>query len=44
MENKKKNAENAWEKGIVNEIYEEIEKKKREYEKRMNLIEEIFKI
>ena len=44
MENKKKNAENAWEKGIVNEIYEEIEKKKREYEKRMNLIEAIFKI
>ena len=44
MENKKKNAENAWEKGIVNEIYEEIEKKKQEYEKRMNLIEAIFKI
>jgi len=44
MENKKKNAENAWEKGIVNEIYEEIEKKKREYEERMNLIEAIFKI
>ena len=42
MENKKKNAENAWEKGIVNEIYEEIEKKKREYKKRMNLIERIF--
>ena len=44
MENKKKNAENAQEKGIVNEIYEEIEKKKREYEERMNLIETIFKI
>ena len=44
MENKKKNAENAWEKGIVNEIYEEIEKKNREYEKRMKLIEAIFKI
>jgi len=44
MENKKKNAENAWEKGIVNEIYEEIEKKKREHEKRMDLIEAIFKI
>jgi len=28
----------------VNEIYEEIEKKKREYEERMNLIEAIFKI
>ena len=42
MENKKKNAENAWEKGIANEIYEEIEKKNREYEKRMNLIERIF--
>ena len=44
MENKKKNAENAQEKGIVNEIYEEIEKKKREHQKRMNLIEAIFKI
>ena len=44
MEKKKENAENAWEKGIVNEIYEEIEKKKREYEERMNLIEAIFKI
>ena len=42
MENKKKNAKNAWEKGIVNEIYEEIEKKNREYEKRMNLIEAIL--
>ena len=42
MENKKKNAENAWEKGIVNEIYEEIKKKNREYEERMNLIEAIF--
>ena len=42
MENKKKNAENAWEKGIENEIYEEIEKKKREYKKRMNLIEAIL--
>ena len=42
MENKKKNAENAWEKGIVNEIYEEIEKKKREHQKRMNLIEAIL--
>ena len=42
MENKKKNAENAWEKGIVNEIYEEIEKKSREYEERMNLIEAIL--
>ena len=42
MENKKKNAENAWEKGIVNEIYEEIEKKNREYEERMNLIEAIL--
>ena len=44
MEKKKENAENAWEKGIVNEIYEEIEKKKREHQKRMNLIETIFKI
>ena len=44
MEKKKENAENAWEKGIVNEIYEEIEKKSREYEERMNLIEAIFKI
>jgi len=44
MENKKKNAENAQEKRTVDEIYEEIEKKKREYEKRMNLIEAIFKI
>ena len=44
MEKEKKSAENAQEKGAVNEIYEEIEKKKREYEKRMNLIEEIFKI
>ena len=44
MKKEKKNAENAWEKGIVNEIYEEIEKKKREYEERMNLIEAIFKI
>ena len=44
MENKKKNAENAQEKRTVDEIYEEIEKKKREYEKRMNLIETIFKI
>ena len=43
MEKEKKSAENAQEKGIVNEIYEEIEKKKREYEKRMNLIETIFK-
>jgi len=44
MEKKKESAENAPEKGTVNEIYEEIEKKKREYEKRMNLIETIFKI
>jgi len=44
MENKKESVENAQEKGIVNEIYAEIEKKKREYEKRMNLIETIFKI
>ena len=44
MEKEKKSAENAREKGIVNEIYEEIEKKKREYEERMNLIEAIFKI
>ena len=42
MENKKKNAENAWEKGIVNEIYEGIKKKNREYEERMNLIEAIL--
>ena len=44
MEKEKKSAENAQEKGIVNEIYEEIEKKKREHQKRMNLIETIFKI
>ena len=44
MEKKKESAENAQGKGAVNEIYEEIEKKKREYEKRMNLIEAIFKI
>ena len=44
MKKEKKSAENAWEKGIVNEIYEEIEKKNREYEERMNLIEAIFKI
>jgi len=44
MENKKESVENAQEKGIVNEIYEEIEKKNREYEERMNLIEAIFKI
>ena len=44
MGKKKESAENAQEKGIVNEIYEEIEKKKREYEERMNLIETIFKI
>ena len=44
MKKEKKNAENAWETGIVNEIYEEIEKKKREHEKRMDLIEAIFKI
>ena len=44
MENKKESVENAQEKGIVNEIYEEIEKKKREYEERMNFIEAIFKI
>ena len=44
MEKKKKSAENAQGKGVVNEIYEEIEKKNREYEKRMNLIEAIFKI
>ena len=44
MEKEKKSAENAQEKGAVNEIYEEIEKKKREYEKRMKLIETIFKI
>ena len=44
METEKKSAENAQGKGTVNEIYEEIEKKKREYEKRMNLIEAIFKI
>ena len=44
MEKKKESAENAQEKGAVNEIYEEIEKKKREYEERMNLIEAIFKI
>ena len=42
MENKKKNAENAREKGIVNEIFEEIKKKSREYEERMNLIEAIL--
>ena len=42
MEKEKKSAENAWEKGIVNEIFGEIEKKKREHEKRMNLIEAIF--
>jgi len=44
MEKEKKNAENAQEKRTVDEIYEEIEKKKREYEERMNLIEAIFKI
>ena len=44
MENKKKNAENAQEKRTVDEIFEEIKKKKREYEERMNLIEAIFKI
>ena len=44
MEKEKKSAENAQEKGIVNEIYEEIEKKKQEHQKRMNLIETIFKI
>ena len=42
MEKEKKSAENAQEKGIVNEIYEEIEKKKREHQKRMDLIERIF--
>ena len=44
MEKEKKSVENAQGEGIVNEIYEEIEKKKREYEERMNLIETIFKI
>ena len=44
MENKKKNAENAQEKRTVDEIFEEIKKKKREYEERMDLIEAIFKI
>ena len=44
MKNKKESVENAQEKGIVNEIYAEIEKKKREYKERMNLIETIFKI
>ena len=44
MEKEKKSVENAQGKGIVNEIYEEIEKKKREHQKRMNLIEAIFKI
>ena len=42
MENKKKSAENAWEKGIVNEIYEEIEKKNREHKKRVDLINAIL--
>ena len=42
MENKKESAENAQEKGIVNEILGEIEKKSREHEKRMNLIEAIL--
>ena len=42
MENKKKNAENAQEKRTVDEILEEIEKKSREYKKRMNLIEAIL--
>ena len=44
MKKEKKSAENAQEKRTVDEIFEEIEKKKREYEKRMNLIEAIFKI
>ena len=44
MEKEKKSVENAQEKGIVNEIFEEIKKKSREYEERMNLIERIFKI
>jgi len=42
MENKKKNAENAQEKRTVDEIFEEIKKKRREYEERMNLIEAIL--
>ena len=42
MEKEKKSAENAQEKGIVNEIFEEIKKKSREYEERMNLIEAIL--
>ena len=42
MKNKKESVENAQEKGIVNEIFEEVKKKSREHEKRMNLIETIF--
>ena len=42
MEKEKKSAENAWEKGIVNEIYEEIKKKNEKYKNRMNLIEAIL--
>ena len=44
MKKEKKSAENAQEKRTVDEILEEIKKKSREYEKRMNLIEAIFKI
>jgi len=43
MENKKESAENAQEKRTVDEILEEIKKKSREHEKRMNLIDAIFK-
>ena len=42
MENKKESVENTQEKRTVDKIYEEIEKKNREYEKRMELIERIF--
>jgi len=44
MENKKESVENTQEKRTVDKIYEEIEKKNREYEKRMELIEAILKV
>ena len=42
MEKEKKSAENAQEKGIVDEIFEEIRKKNEKHEKRMELIETIL--
>ena len=42
MENKKESVENTQEKRTVDKIYEEIERKNREYEERMKLIEAIL--